>query len=90
MTLWPFLLVIGWVVFVVGGKAAHTERDGVAGFWLAVAAALLISSALLIVTNEYSYRQGQIDAMSKPPVLRYELRDRPDGSRMWVEIEDNA
>lgn len=38
--------------------------------------------------RERGYRQGQIDALSDPPVIKYELRDNPDNTREWVRRDD--
>lgn len=35
--------------------------------------------------QRHYYRQGQIDAVNG--VMKYELREMPDGSKQWMEIE---
>jgi hypothetical protein len=41
----------------------------------------------LVGMNEISYKQGQIDALSKTRIL-YQLTDKVDGTKIWERIED--
>lgn len=85
-----FIIGLGITLFIIATTFTIVkiqDKDEDVWWMVLIWILLIILLVSIIVVKELSYKEGQVDALSKKDIL-YELTVLPDSTRVWTRKAD--